>query len=70
MHVHDCLSLHPECAFKAKLSKQFGANQSLGVLEVDSLIEKWQRRNVLHTIWLQMGIHPGDISRAIQTRKC
>lgn len=25
MHRHDCLSLHPERAFKAKLSKQFGA---------------------------------------------
>lgn len=24
MHPHDCLSLHPECAFKVKLSKLFG----------------------------------------------
>lgn len=25
MHLRDCLNLYPECAFKAKLSKQFGA---------------------------------------------
>lgn len=49
MHLLDYLSFHPECAFKAKLK---AANQSLGVPEVDDLIEKWQSRNKFHAIWL------------------
>jgi len=68
MHLHECLSLDPQCAIKAKLCS--GALWCFDLPWEDVWecwkwilsYEKLQTRNMLNTFWLQMGIHSTGLS--------